>query len=166
MWKIAEQYSLIQLNPILLLHSTLTGLGYEVAFDHNSDQEVSYQALDPTVYRQTNGYIPRPIDLASVSLPKSVLPFIERMAENIHNIWAVDRIQEGWTYGISENSTLKQNPALVPYQNLSEKLKESNRCVLLIVCVHALLNPRILAFSDGRYVILTLLCTSTTRNQQ
>jgi Ca2+-binding EF-hand superfamily protein len=130
----------------------LTGLGYEVAFDHNSDQEVSYQALDPTVYRQTNGYIPRPIDLASVSLPKSVLPFIERMAENIHNIWAVDRIQEGWTYGISENSTLKQNPALVPYQNLSEKLKESNRSTALesFKCLYAF-GARIIPPEDGSH---------------
>ena len=109
--------------------STLIGLGYEVAFD--TEKNVVYQELDPALYQQSNGYLPRPLDLSSVSLPQTVGPLIERMAENIHNVWAADRIGEGWTYGVSEDPTLKQNPAMVPYQLLDEKVKDSNRCVLL-----------------------------------
>ena len=109
-----------------------------MAFDNGSGQKMAYQELDPAVYQQSNGYLPRPIDLTAVSLPKSVLPLIERLAENTHNIWAVDRIRDGWTYGISENCELKQNPALVPYQYLSDKLKESNRYVhTLVTYVHS-----------------------------
>lgn len=105
---------------------TLIGLGYEVVFD--TQKNVVYQELDPIVYRQPNGYLPRPLDLSAISLPQTIAPLIERIAENIHNVWAADRIGEGWTYGVSENPTLKQNPAMVPYSFLDEKLKDSNRC--------------------------------------
>ena len=107
--------------------SALIGLGYEVAFD--AQRNVVYQELDPATYRQSNGYLPRPLDLSAVSLPQTIAPLIERIAENIHNVWAADRIAEGWTYGVSEDPTLKQNPAMVPYPLLDEKWKDSNRCV-------------------------------------
>ena len=103
----------------------LIGLGYEIAFD--VQQNVVYQELDPAVYRQSNGYLPRPLDLSAITLPQTIAPLIERIAENIHNVWAADRIAEGWTYGVSEDPALKQNPAMVPYPLLDEKWKDSNR---------------------------------------
>ena len=31
---------------------------------------------------------------------------VELMAENTHNVWSQDRIQQGWTYGLNEVSCM------------------------------------------------------------
>ena len=44
-------------------------------------------------------YIPSPADTADVKLPDALLPLIEEMARNVHEVWARNRINEGWSYG-------------------------------------------------------------------
>ncbi len=46
-----------------------------------------------------NTYVPRPIDTSAVTLPDDLLELTERLAENAHEIWAKQRMGEGWTYG-------------------------------------------------------------------
>lgn len=50
----------------------------------------------------SNGYKPAPLDLSDVKLlpPQEVL--VDKLAENAHNVWAKDRIKQGWTYGIQQ----------------------------------------------------------------
>lgn len=73
-------------------------------------------------------YKPTPIDTSSVVLPAELLDLTEKIAENVHDIWAKGRIDAGWVYGESRNDEKRENPCLVPYGELpeSEKLYDRN----------------------------------------
>lgn len=49
---------------------------------------------------QSNGYKPAPLDLNYVKLTPNQNTLVERLAENGHNVWARDRVRQGWTYSI------------------------------------------------------------------
>ena len=72
-------------------------------------------------------YIPEPMDLSLVDLPESLIQLSERIAENVHEVWAKARIDEGWTYGEKRNDIHKKHPCLVPYDELPEEEKEYDR---------------------------------------
>lgn len=50
----------------------------------------------------SNGYKPAPLDLSDVKLTASQEVLVDKLAENAHNVWAKDRIKQGWTYGIQQ----------------------------------------------------------------
>jgi ryanodine receptor 2 len=75
----------------------------------------------------TTEYIPRPVDTSDVVLPEELLPLVEQMAKNVHDVWAETRIQQGWTYGPERNDEQKTHPCLVPYEDLPEEEKEYDR---------------------------------------
>lgn len=72
-------------------------------------------------------YNPKPIDTSDINLPEELLALTERIAENIHDVWAVGRLQQGWTYGPIRNDETKETPCLVPYIELPESEKEYDR---------------------------------------
>lgn len=85
-------------------------------------------------------YIPNPIDLSGIELPESLLALTDRIAENVHDVWAAGRIAQGWTYGTERNDTLKTNPCLVPYSALpdSEKAYDRNTALETLKLILAL----------------------------
>ncbi len=72
-------------------------------------------------------YVPKPLDTSAVQLPASLQGLMERLAENTHDVWAAQRIAEGWTYGPSRDEAAKKHPCLVPYEQLPESEKEYDR---------------------------------------
>ncbi|OKY84782.1 MAG: Ryanodine receptor Ryr [Bacteroidales bacterium 52_46] len=72
-------------------------------------------------------YIPSPINTEGIELPKELLSLVEEMAKNVHEVWAQNRINDGWTYGSVRNDDKKQHPCLVPYEDLPEAEKEYDR---------------------------------------
>jgi hypothetical protein len=72
-------------------------------------------------------YTPRPIDVTDVELHEDVSELREVIAENVHEVWALQRQSEGWTYGPERNDALKQTPNMVPYKELPEVEKEYDR---------------------------------------
>lgn len=76
-------------------------------------------------------YEPKPVDVSSVELPARVLELTERLAEDVHDIWARQRLAEGWTYGPRRDDRLKQHPNLVPYAELTESEKQYDRATAL-----------------------------------
>jgi hypothetical protein len=72
-------------------------------------------------------YRPRPIDTQNVELPDELVQLRERLAENAHDLWAAQRMSDGWTCGPSRNDAQKQHPCLVPYADLPESEKEYDR---------------------------------------
>ena len=72
-------------------------------------------------------YIPKPIDLSDVSISEDLRELREAIAENTHEVWAENRMREGWTYGPQRDDKKKQTPDMVPYAQLSEKEKEYDR---------------------------------------
>lgn len=72
-------------------------------------------------------YDPRPIDTSKVALPADVVSLTERLAENAHDVWALQRMSEGWCYGPERNDKDKRHPCLIPYSELPESEKEYDR---------------------------------------
>lgn len=72
-------------------------------------------------------YIPNPISTNDVTLSSEILELSEKIAENVHEVWAQSRIAEGWTYGPQRDDTKKEHPCLVPYNELPEIEKEYDR---------------------------------------
>lgn len=72
-------------------------------------------------------YLPNPADTSDVELPEELLPLIEEMAKNVHEVWAKNRMAEGWTYGPVRDDAGKTHPCLVPYEELPESEKEYDR---------------------------------------
>lgn len=56
-------------------------------------------------YVMTNGYKPAPLDLNHVKLTPNQNQLVEKLAENGHNVWARDRVRQGWTYSIVQVNT-------------------------------------------------------------
>lgn len=76
---------------------------------------------------RTSKYIPQPIDTSDVRLPQELELLVEKMSENVHEVWAETRISQGWTYGKQRNDEEKTHPCLVPYGDLPEEEKEYDR---------------------------------------
>lgn len=72
-------------------------------------------------------YNPKPIDTSDVELSEDLLALTERIAENVHDVWARGRISEGWTFGNVKDAEKKTTPFLVPYEDLPESEKEYDR---------------------------------------
>lgn len=74
-----------------------------------------------------NTYNPCPVNLDSIELPTTLENLIEQIAENVHDVWAKARIDEGWTFGHERNDQKKTHPCLVPYNQLPEIEKNYDR---------------------------------------
>jgi ryanodine receptor 2 len=72
-------------------------------------------------------YSPKPIDTTSVNLPPELQELTERLAENAHDLWAVQRMKDGWTYGGKRDDGAKKHPCLVPYADLPDSEKRYDR---------------------------------------
>lgn len=72
-------------------------------------------------------YKPQPIDTKSITLPDELSALAELIAKNVHEVWASERIKEGWTYGEVRDDIKKTTPCLVPYEELPENEKEYDR---------------------------------------
>lgn len=73
-------------------------------------------------------YVPDPIDTSNVYLDEEILALSEFLAKNTHDIWAKERISQGWTYGNVRNDEKREHPCLIPYEALpdSEKVYDRN----------------------------------------
>ena len=72
-------------------------------------------------------YTPKPLNTASVELTPALQALLEQLAENTHEVWAAQRIKDGWTFGPTRDDAKKQHPCLVPYHELPDTEKEYDR---------------------------------------
>lgn len=72
-------------------------------------------------------YDPKPIDLSDVELSDELNELREAIAENAHDVWAVERRAQGWTYGPKRDDIKKQTPCMVAYSQLPESEKKFDR---------------------------------------
>lgn len=74
-----------------------------------------------------NEYKPEPMDTKDVELGEELEELIEKMAKNVHEVWAQTRMNQGWVYGKERDDALKQHPCLVAYEELPESEREYDR---------------------------------------
>ena len=72
-------------------------------------------------------YKPAPIDTSDIVLPEDLKALVELIAKNVHEVWASERIKEGWTLGPERDDVKKTTPCLIPYEELPESEKEYDR---------------------------------------
>ncbi|XP_067337181.1 ryanodine receptor 3 isoform X3 [Channa argus] len=106
---------------------TLLALGCHVAQVNVHAEDDLKKIKLPKDYMMSNGYKPAPLELSDVKLTAGQEVLVDKLAENAHNVWAKDRIKQGWTYGIQQDLKSRRNPRLVPYALLDERTKKSNR---------------------------------------
>jgi len=75
----------------------------------------------------TKTYHPKLINLEHVELPEGFDELREAIAENAHDMWALERQSEGWTYGPERDDSKLETPDMVPYAQLPESEKEYDR---------------------------------------
>lgn len=76
-------------------------------------------------------YTPKPIDTSKIKLDDELLRLTELIAENVHEVWAKERISQGWHYGKVRSDSEKTTPCLVPYSELPEEEKDYDRSTAL-----------------------------------
>ncbi|XP_063287318.1 ryanodine receptor 1 isoform X3 [Pelobates fuscus] len=119
-----RNYNLLMSGETL---KTLLALGCHVGMADEKAEENLKKIKLPKTYVMSNGYKPAPLDLSHVKLTPAQNTLVDKLAENGHNVWARDRVQQGWTYSIIQDIKNKRNPRLVPYSLLDEKTKKTNR---------------------------------------
>ena len=72
-------------------------------------------------------YEPKPKNTANIKLSDDLNDLTELIAENVHEVWAAGRIDQGWIYGEERDDLKKTTPCLVPYASLPEEEKEYDR---------------------------------------
>jgi len=72
-------------------------------------------------------YTPQPLDTSHIKLSTDLLELTELLAKNTHEVWAKQRLAEGWKYGATRNDEQKEHPCLVSYEELPESEKEYDR---------------------------------------
>nr|XP_033699909.1 ryanodine receptor 1 [Tursiops truncatus] len=106
---------------------TLLALGCHVGMADEKAEDNLKKTKLPKTYMMSNGYKPAPLDLSHVRLTPAQTMLVDRLAENGHNVWARDRVAQGWTYSSVQDIPARRNPRLVPYRLLDEATKRSNR---------------------------------------
>jgi ryanodine receptor 2 len=76
-------------------------------------------------------YQPRPIATDHVRLPVDLLDLVEVLAENAHDLWALERLRSGWRLGSERCDARRLHPCLIPYADLPESEKAYDREVAL-----------------------------------
>ena len=77
--------------------------------------------------QNSNNYTTTPVDTTNIQLPEELMALAEAISKNVHEVWAQNRIREGWTYGPVRDDQKRQTPCLVPYDQLPEEEKAYDR---------------------------------------
>lgn len=77
--------------------------------------------------KENDIYKPKPVDTRDVIVPEELMELVEEMSRNVHEVWAKSRMEQGWKWGPQRDDELKTHPDLVPYNELSEELKDYDR---------------------------------------
>ena len=64
--------------------------------------------------------------LPQIQLPSFVENIRDKLAENIHEMWAMGKIEAGWTFGERRDDTMGLHPCLTQFQNLPQAEKRYN----------------------------------------
>ena len=114
------------LSIFIFCFRTVVALGYNITMD-KPPARIRAVRLPNDPFLQSNGYKPAPLDLSAIELSAKMEELVDLLSENTHNLWAKERIGQGWTYGLNEDSDRKRSPHLVPYLYVDDAIKVANR---------------------------------------
>lgn len=101
----------------------------------------------------SNGYKPSPLDLSDIKLTPGQELLVDKLAENAHNVWAKDRIKQGWTYGIQQVHWTFSCTAKQTFIWVKKNKKELALTRVRSVCVFLL--PSVSSFASCIFYVLS-----------
>ena len=72
-------------------------------------------------------YHPDPTDTSHIELDPDIKQLTELLAKNTHDVWARQRMSEGWRFGNQRDDKALTHPDLVAYEDLSESEQDYDR---------------------------------------
>lgn len=68
-------------------------------------------------------FVPHPVDTQDINLPQYIESVRDKLAENIHEVWAMNKIEMGWVYNEVRDDINRRHPCLTSFEMLplSEK---------------------------------------------
>ncbi|CAF1381800.1 unnamed protein product, partial [Adineta ricciae] len=73
----------------------------------------------PTQIQHNIAFTPQPVRTSHIILPAHLEKVCEQLAENIHELWAMSKIANGWKYGEYRDDAQKRHPCLTFFENLA-----------------------------------------------
>uniref|UniRef100_H3CF57 Ryanodine receptor 3 n=1 Tax=Tetraodon nigroviridis TaxID=99883 RepID=H3CF57_TETNG len=98
----------------------------EAVKDYKRDHEGVRDLLGTTQFLSQSSFIPTPVDTSQVVLPPHLDDVRNKLAENIHELWGMNKIELGWTYGKIRDDNKRQHPCLVDFSKLPETERNYN----------------------------------------
>ncbi|KAI1309032.1 Ryanodine receptor [Halotydeus destructor] len=85
-------------------------------------------------------FVPHPVDTVATSLPNYIEQIRDKLAENIHEVWAANKIDSGWIYGDLRNDEEMAHPCLTSFDRLpvSEKRYDTQLALQTLKTIVAL----------------------------
>ncbi|XP_058254474.1 ryanodine receptor 2 isoform X2 [Hemibagrus wyckioides] len=90
----------------------------EVTRGHRNSQR---ELLGPAVSGDPVVFTPTPVDTNQVTLPPQFELIRERLAENLHEIWLLEKTESGWTHGPVRDDSKQLHPGLVEFSKLPDQ---------------------------------------------
>ena len=75
-------------------------------------------------------YNPQPLNVDLSTVPEQL---VEKVARNVHDQWACERVRQGWVWGVSRDDDKKEHPGIVPYDMLTDDEREVDRVTVRTV---------------------------------
>lgn len=73
---------------------------------------------------------PQPLETSHLQIPPELDSLVEQLAINVHNVWADQRIKDGWKYGPARSDERKEHPCLRPFEQLPPSEQEYDRRIV------------------------------------
>lgn len=121
--KLSEDEKSYDIDLFFETIKTVIAIGYKVSVEGKQKKKLKSVEL-PDRYRQANGYRPAPLDCSDVDVPVRLQRLVERLAANVHDVWASKRIAAGWRRG-AEGEQLC-SPHLVRFARVDSSIREAN----------------------------------------
>uniref|UniRef100_A0AC34G6F1 B30.2/SPRY domain-containing protein n=1 Tax=Panagrolaimus sp. ES5 TaxID=591445 RepID=A0AC34G6F1_9BILA len=94
---------------------------------------ISFGELSKTIYggpstilHTAQPFVPQPIDNSGISLPSFAHEIHQKFAENLHELWAMRKIDAGWTWGENRNEQNRKHPCLTSFDRLPSDEQQYN----------------------------------------
>ena len=72
-------------------------------------------------------YRPEPLDTSAVVLDDQILELTELLAKHAHDLWARQRLGDGWRFAPQRCDVARTHPCLISYEDLPDNEKEYDR---------------------------------------
>lgn len=125
-----------------LIEALLPGqqLKVENCFEFGQFNKVIVYGPSGSVMREESCFVPNPVDTSQITLPGIIAQIRDKLAENIHEMWTMGKIDSGWSYGEQMDTEKMLHPCLTNFESLplTEKKYDLNLALQTLKTIIAL----------------------------